>query len=235
AQSPLCASTVTGSNCSVHQRHPELQVVEVMDMTELETDETERDTVPEAQDLALSFGDLTVGGHGSVTGDKSSGFVTAGLDFLTHEPDMVPKFDPKAFVIMEDMEQLLLRVCVRLQVSLPVFFLHDAFRSEGKKYHGFGVSLQSNAKGINFFISGRLLTDERMARQDAAFITLKRLLEEAEVNIFDFNFQVVLRYKEELAEAHRVARLSVTEHVMMLEKENAELKQKLRLYNQMFM
>ncbi|RYQ82495.1 hypothetical protein Ahy_B10g101084 [Arachis hypogaea] len=169
------------------------------------------DTVPEAQDLALSFGDLTVREHGSVTGDGSSGSVTAGSDFLPHEPDIVPKFDPKAFVIMEDMEQLLLRVCARLQVSPPVFFLRDAFHSEGKKYHGFGVSLQSTAKGINFFVSGRLSTDERLARKDAAFITLERLLEESQVNIFDFNFQVVLRYKEEVAEAHRVARLSVTE------------------------
>ncbi|XLR03063.1 hypothetical protein S83_069261, partial [Arachis hypogaea] len=125
-------------------------------------------------------------------------------------------------------------VCARLQVGPPVFFLCDAFRSEGKKYHGFGVSLQSTAKGTNFFVSERLSTDERLARQDAAFIALERLLEELEVNIFDFNFQVVLRYKEEVAEAHCMARLSVTVHVMMLEKENAELKQKLRLYNQMF-
>ncbi|XLU26558.1 hypothetical protein S245_062624, partial [Arachis hypogaea] len=184
------------------------------------------DTVPEAQDLALSFGDLTIGEHGRVTGDGSSGSVPAGSNFLPHEPDMVPKFDPKAFVKMEDMEELLLRVCARLQVGPPVFFLRDAFRSKGKKYHGFGVHLQSTAKGINFFVSGRLSTDERLARQDATFITLERLLEESDVNIFDFNFQVVLRYKEEVADAHHVARLSVIEHVT---------KQRLRLYNQMFM
>ncbi|QHO21254.1 uncharacterized protein LOC107613727 [Arachis ipaensis] len=177
-------------------------------------------TVHEAQELAVSFGDLKVGECVNVTGDGSSGSGTAATELLLHEPDM---------------EKLLLRVCVQLQVGPPVFFLRDSFRSEGKKYHGFGVSLQSTAKGINFFESGRLSTDERLARQDAAFITLERLLEEAEVKIFDFNIQVVLRYKEALAEAQRVARLSVTEHVMMLEEENDELKQRLGLYNQMFM
>ncbi|XLR34206.1 hypothetical protein S83_062106 [Arachis hypogaea] len=193
------------------------------------------DTVPEPQDLALSFGAMSVGDSGSVTGDDSSGSVTAGTDLLPQKPDMVPEFDPKAFVIMEDMEQLLLRVCARLEIGPPVFFMRDVFRSKGKKYHGFGVSLQSTAKGIHFFVSGWLSLDEGLARQDAAFITLERLLEEAEVKIFYFNFQVVLRYKEALVEAHRIARLSATEHVMMLEKENAALKQRLSLYNQMFM
>ncbi|RYR15788.1 hypothetical protein Ahy_B04g072725 [Arachis hypogaea] len=173
-------------------------------------------TVPEAQELAISFGDLKVGEYVSVTGDGSSRSGTAATDLLLHEPNMVPKFDPTSFVIMEDMKQLLLRVYVQLQVGPPVFFLCDNFRSEGKKYHGFGISLQSTVKGINFLVFGRLSTDERLASQDAAFITLERLLEEAE---------------EELVEAQCVARLSVTERVMMLEKENAELKQRLGLYN----
>ncbi|QHO53973.1 Ribonuclease H [Arachis hypogaea] len=163
-------------------------------------------TVPESQELVVSFGDLTVGESDNVTGDGSSGSGTAATS-----------------------------CCFMSQVGPLVFFQRDGFRSEGKKYHGFGISLQSTAKDINFFVSERFSTDERLARQDAAFITLERFLEEAEVKIFDFNFQVVLRYKEELAEAQRVARLSVTEHVLMLENENTELKQKLGLYNQMFM
>ncbi|RYR72739.1 hypothetical protein Ahy_A02g006952 [Arachis hypogaea] len=184
-------------------------------------------TVPESQELVVSFGDLTVGESDNVTGDGSSGSGTAATSccFMSQVHFLV-------FVVCL---VIYFVVCVRLQVGPLVFFQRDGFRSEGKKYHGFGISLQSTAKDINFFVSERFSTDERLARQDAAFITLERFLEEAEVKIFDFNFQVVLRYKEELAEAQRVARLSVTEHVLMLENENTELKQKLGLYNQMFM
>ncbi|QHN92244.1 Ribonuclease H [Arachis hypogaea] len=149
-------------------------------------------TVPEAQELAVRFEDLKVGECVSITGDGSNGSGTAATDLLLHELDIAPKLDPTSFMIMEDMVQLLLRVCVHLQVGPPVFFLRDGFRREENNYHGFGVSLQSTAKGINFFVSRRLSTDERLARQDAAFITLERLLDEAEVKIFDFNFQVAL-------------------------------------------
>ncbi|QHN86844.1 Ribonuclease H [Arachis hypogaea] len=191
-------------------------------------------TIMGNQELAVRFGDLKVGDSISVEGDGSSGSGTAATNLLLHELDIAPKFDPTSFVIMEDMEQVLFRVCAQLEVGPLVFFLRDGFRMEGKNYHGFGVSLQSHVKGINFFVSGRVSTDERLARQDASFITLERLLEEAELKIFDFNYQVTLRYKEEVAEAQRLARMSVPKRVMILEKENAELKHRLGVYNQMF-
>ncbi|RYR67829.1 hypothetical protein Ahy_A03g014268 [Arachis hypogaea] len=187
-------------------------------------------TVPETQELVVRFGDLKVREYVSVTGGTSSESGTTTTDLLLHDLDIAPMFDPISFVIMEDMEQLLLRVCDQLEVGPPVLFLHDGVFMEGKNYHGFGT-----VKGINFFVSGRLLTDERLARDDATFITLERLLEEVKVKIFDFNYQVSLHYKEEIAEAQCVARLSVPKCVMILEKENAELKHRLGLYNQIKM
>ncbi|RYR08615.1 hypothetical protein Ahy_B05g076389 [Arachis hypogaea] len=132
-------------------------------------------------DLVVRFGELKVGESVSVAGDGSSRSGTAATNLFLRELDIAPNFDPNSFVIMEDMEQLLFRVCAQLQID-----------KAGCRLHHFG-----------------------------------ELLEEAEVKIFDFNYQVALRYKEEVAEAQRLARMSVPERVMTLEKENAELKHRL--------
>ncbi|XLR35097.1 hypothetical protein HN51_044403 [Arachis hypogaea] len=67
------------------------------------------------------------------------------------------------------------------------------------------------------------------AKKYAAFITLERLLEEIGMKIFDFNYLMAL-----CMELQQVSRWSLADRVAELEKENAELKQRLGLYNAVF-
>ncbi|XLT65303.1 hypothetical protein HN873_021742 [Arachis hypogaea] len=201
-----------------------------------------------SKELEVRFGEPKVGESMTVAAEGSNESGSRATNLLLHEQDFAPEFgsratnhllheqefDKESFVLVEDMEQLLLKVCEELNVGPPVFFLRDGYRMGGEDYHGFGVYLQSHSKGINFFVSGRVSTDQKWARRDAAFITLERLLEEAEVKSFYFNYQVALRFKEQAAEARRMATMFVPERVAILEQENANLKRRLELFTHMF-
>ncbi|KAL4322089.1 hypothetical protein AHAS_Ahas14G0175600 [Arachis hypogaea] len=69
-----------------------------------------------------------------------------------------------------------------------------------------------------------------MTRQDAAFVSLEALVVESGKEIFDFNYQVTHRCKEQFLELHLVSNLFVEARAAELEKENALLRERLAAY-----
>ncbi|RYR46303.1 hypothetical protein Ahy_A07g032038 [Arachis hypogaea] len=224
-----CNQQVFGFKGSEHKGFMVRSVAEAWFELRKKDSEVEK-TVMRSKELEVRFGEPKVGESMTVAAEGSNESGSRATNLLLHEQE----FDKESFVLVEDMEQLLLKVCEELNVGPPVFFLRDGYRMGGEDYHGFGVYLQSHSKGINFFVSGRVSTDQKWARRDAAFITLERLLEEAEVKSFYFNYQVALRFKEQAAEARRMATMFVPERVAILEQENANLKRRLELFTHMF-
>ncbi|KAL4344917.1 hypothetical protein AHAS_Ahas11G0226300 [Arachis hypogaea] len=128
---------------------------------------------------------------------------------------------------MEDLEQMLRRACDALKAEPPMFVLRDCVHVQGERYYGYMVQVTGPPEGVNFSTFGRFSADERMARQDAAFVSLQAVVGESRKEILDFNFQVAQRCKKRLLELQRVSSLSVDSRVAELETENALLRERL--------
>ncbi|RYR47029.1 hypothetical protein Ahy_A07g032934 [Arachis hypogaea] len=97
---------------------------------------------------------------------------------------------------------MLLRACDFLKAEPLVFLPCDCVHVQGERYYRYMVQVRRTPDEVNFSAFGRYSADERMARQDAAFVSLEAL----------------------------VADLSVEARVAELEKENALLKERLVAY-----
>ncbi|MED6131026.1 hypothetical protein PIB30_006354 [Stylosanthes scabra] len=80
------------------------------------------------------------------------------------------------FVIGEDMEHYLWRPCRNLGLGCPVFERKVFYDVNGNIMFGFSTKLRCEDKGVEVDFDGCFLTDEFMAREDAAFKLLGRLL-----------------------------------------------------------
>ncbi|RYR31865.1 hypothetical protein Ahy_B01g056800 [Arachis hypogaea] len=83
---------------------------------------------------------------------------------------------PKDFVITEDIEVYLIRVCSQLRLDYSVFTQRESYTQNGVQLHGFWVVLQSAQHGVNWVVDGLFSEDEAKARQDAAFQMLEKVL-----------------------------------------------------------
>ncbi|KAL4315100.1 hypothetical protein AHAS_Ahas15G0151300 [Arachis hypogaea] len=60
------------------------------------------------------------------------------------------------------------------------------------------------------------------------------LLSEMQLKIFNFNYQVVLRYQQRVHQLRHQADMSLSKLLMVLEKENAEMRQMVAMYGDMY-
>ncbi|KAL4327933.1 hypothetical protein AHAS_Ahas13G0149600 [Arachis hypogaea] len=153
-----------------------------------------------------------VGGEGSSSGSVGtlSSFVPTEIDKYVNQ-----NIDWSQFVFIEDMEHLLNRTCCQLDVGPPIFFRRDGVHHDGLNYMSFCVVVQSKANDVNIHVSGKLATDERLARQDAAFATVEKLLSKKGLQIFDYNYHVVRHYKRQLEEMKQALTMSLPERVRL--------------------
>ncbi|KAL4329057.1 hypothetical protein AHAS_Ahas13G0262000 [Arachis hypogaea] len=111
--------------------------------------------------------------------------------------DVVEKADRPVFV--EDMEGLLLRVCLFLCIGPPNFYHCECIMDDGESAVGFVVVLPHTRFGIKVATEGSVSTDERKVRQDASSKMLGEIALATKLKIVDFNYQRVQALEGEVA------------------------------------
>ncbi|KAL4381614.1 hypothetical protein AHAS_Ahas04G0151100 [Arachis hypogaea] len=144
--------------------------------------------------------------------------------------DVIPKWDPSELVLVDDLVEKLKVACMKLGVGPPEIFPFTIVCAGKKDYFTYGVHLRSTPEGVNFLVSGRYSMDQWLAREDAAFITLERLLEERGKKLWDFNYMVSGCFRDQAEELRRLRTVPLADRMSQLEEEIARLKDLLACY-----
>ncbi|QHO23135.1 hypothetical protein HN51_046910 [Arachis hypogaea] len=106
-------------------------------------------------------------------------------------PNIVPETSLTQFVLVEDIEVYLIRVCCQLRLDYPAFNRREFFSDSGELLHGYWVTLQSQQRDVNWIVEGGFSSDEQTARQDTSFKMLGKVLSLVGKEIHDYNYRIV--------------------------------------------
>ncbi|QHN76952.1 uncharacterized protein DS421_19g648440 [Arachis hypogaea] len=144
--------------------------------------------------LLLPMGGLRITTEGGrLLSRQEEGSSSTGM-----KEDVVEKAEGSVFV--EDMEGLLLRVCLFLCIGPPKFYRRECIMDNGESAVGFVVVLPHTRFGIKVAAEGSVSTDERKARQDASSKMLGEIVLATKLKIVDFNHQRVQALEGEVAD-----------------------------------
>ncbi|MED6187084.1 hypothetical protein PIB30_072987 [Stylosanthes scabra] len=105
------------------------------------------------------------------------------------------------FLHMEDMELMLHRACRSLLVGALVFEPVITKGSNGSMIYEFMVFLLRNERGLEIGVYGPHSMNERVARQEASFLLMKKVVEAPIMGIYDYNHRSFGRQQQN-ARAH---------------------------------
>ncbi|KAL4305994.1 hypothetical protein HN51_039946 [Arachis hypogaea] len=149
-------------------------------------------------------------------------------------PNIVPETCSNKFVLVEDMEVYLIRVCCQLKLDYPVFNRQEFFFDSGELLHGYWVTLQSQQRDINWIVEGRFSPDEGNARQDASFKMLGKVLSLVGKEIHNYNYRIVVGLRVRVEELEQQLSKPAYQRIRGLEQENQKLKSDLKKFNELF-
>ncbi|QHO20622.1 Ribonuclease HI [Arachis hypogaea] len=138
------------------------------------------------------------------------------------------------FVITEDMEVYLIRVCSQLRLDYPVFTRRESYTQNGAQLHGFWVVLQSAQHGVNWVVDGLFSEDEAEARQDATFQMLEKVLTMTGREICDYNFRKVAALQRRVEDLERQVSTPPYHQIRELQNENQMMRNELEMFHKMF-
>ncbi|QHN92086.1 uncharacterized protein [Arachis hypogaea] len=135
-------------------------------------------------------------------------------------PNIIPENSMTQFVVFEDLEVYLIRVCCQLRLDYPVFNNCVFFSDTGELLHGYWVTLRSQQRDVSWIVEGGFSSDEQMARQDASFKMLGKVLSFVGKEIHDYNYRIVEALRVRVEELERQQRNPVHQRIRELEQEN---------------
>ncbi|MED6199259.1 hypothetical protein PIB30_074219 [Stylosanthes scabra] len=147
----------------------------------------------------------STGGHWNSAGSSSSGAGSsgggAGGSATTtaggaHARAWLDPMLDAAFMHVEDMELILWHACTFFRIGAPIFLPQAARESSQNVVFGFTIILPHNKRGLDFVVYGPVVADERVARQEAAFGMLEKILVATEHTICDFNHRMIGRFRQ---------------------------------------
>ncbi|KAL4305995.1 hypothetical protein HN51_039947 [Arachis hypogaea] len=149
-------------------------------------------------------------------------------------PNIVPETCSNQFVLVEDMEVYLIRVCCQLKLDYPVFNRREFFSGSGELLHGYWVTLLSQQHDINWIVEGGFSPDEGNARQDASFKMLGKVLSLVGKEIHDYNYRIVAGLRVRAKELEQQLSKPAYQRIRNLEQANQKLKSDLQKFNELF-
>ncbi|MED6136782.1 hypothetical protein PIB30_059027 [Stylosanthes scabra] len=183
---------------------------------------------------------LRLGGHPSVGGGSSgagsSRGGSGGSASRTGEAECRVWLDPRpdaAFMHVEDMELMLWRACAFFGIGAPIFLPQAARETSKGVGFGFIVLLPHNDRGLDFVAYRPVVGDERVARQEAAFGMLEKILVAMDHTICDFNHRMIGRFRQSYNHEREEEVESMQRRIRELEALNEDPKKQIEMIEEM--